>query len=233
MEYEQQLRHEIVAIGRRLYERGLVVAGDGNISARLPDDTILITPAGLCKADLTIDDPVVVDLDGRLLRAVNGRRPSSEQQLHLAVYRNRPDVLACVHAHPPTATAATLAGVSMTEPLLPEALLALGPVPTAPYARTGTVALGEAVTPLLPGSCAVLLSHHGAITFGWNLTTAFASMEQLEHCARILLSAHLFGGARPLPAAQIEEIAALRRQIVAAQEKEYEALAGEDRGSVR
>lgn len=207
---ERALRQTIVAVGRRLYERGLIVAGDGNISARLPDGSVLITPAGLCKAELAPDDIVVVSLEGELLRAAPGRRQSSEQRLHLHAYRHRPDVLACVHAHPPTAVAATLAGVSMAEPLLPEAVLALGPVPTAPYALTGTAAMGEAIEPLLPDSAAILLSHHGAITFGASLEQAFQRMEQVEHCAKILLSAHLFGGARPLSPERIAEIAALR-----------------------
>lgn len=207
---EQALRHEIVAVGRRLYEHGLIVAGDGNISARLPDGTVLITPAGLCKGDLTPEDLVVVSLEGELLRAAPGRRQSSEQLLHLYAYRHRPDILACVHAHPPTAVAATIAGISMAEPLLPEAILALGPIPTAPYALTGTAEMGRAIEDFLPGSAAILLSHHGAITFGNSPTQAYHRMDQVEHCARILLSAHLFGGARPLPPERVAELDALR-----------------------
>lgn len=209
---EQALRHEIVAIGRRLYDRGLIVAGDGNISARLPDGSVLITPAGMCKAELAPEDMVVVSLAGELLRAAPGRRQSTEQRLHLYAYRHRPELRACVHAHPPIAVAATLAGVGMVEPLLPEAILALGPVPTAPYALTGTAEMGAAIEALLPGSAAILLSHHGAITFGATPSAAFHRMEQLEHCAKILLSAHLFGGARPLSPARIAEIAALRER---------------------
>ncbi len=211
---EASLRSEIVAVGHRLYERGLIVAGDGNISVRLADNTILITPAGLSKGALQPDDLVVVTPEGALLCGASGRRPSSEQLIHLAVYRRRSDVLACVHAHPPTAVAATLAGVSLTEPFLPEAVLALGPVPTAPYARTGTVALSTALEPFIPDHNAILLAYHGALTYGATPTAAFDLMEQLEHCAKILLSAQLFGGAKPLPAAQIAEIVELRKQLM-------------------
>lgn len=211
---EAALREQIVDVGRRLYQRGLIVAGDGNISARLADDTILITPAGLSKGALHPDDLVVVTPDGALVRGAPDRRPSSEQLIHLAVFRLRPDVLVCVHAHPPTAVAATLAGVGMTEPLLPEALLALGPVPTAPYARTGTPALSAALEPFIPDHNAILLAYHGALTYGVTPGAAFELMEQLEHCAKILLSAHLFGGAKPLPAAQISEILELRKQLI-------------------
>jgi len=209
---ETTLRHEIVVVGRRLYAGGLIVAGDGNISARLPDGAVLITPAGLCKGELAPDDLVVVSLEGELLRAAPGRRQSTEQLLHLHAYRHRPELQACVHAHPPTAVAATLAGVGMDEPLLPEAILALGPVPTAPYALTGTAELGRAIEALLPGARAILLSHHGAISFGATPTEAFHRMEQVEHCAKILLAARLFGGARPLPPARVAEIDALRER---------------------
>jgi L-fuculose-phosphate aldolase len=212
---ETELRAEIVSIGRRLYERGLIVASDGNISARLADGTILITPAGLAKGALHPDDLVVVTPKGALIRGAPGRRPSSEQLIHLAVYQRRPAINACVHAHPPTAVAATLAGVSLAEPLLPEAILALGPVPTAPYARTGTAALSAAIDPFIADHSAILLAYHGALTYGATPTAAFDLMEQLEHCAKILLNAHLFGGARPLPAAQIAEIIALRKQWLA------------------
>lgn len=216
---ELALRAEIVQVGSRLYQRGLIAAGDGNVSARLPDGTILITPAGLCKGELTPEDLVVVDAEGRTLRAAPGRRPSSEQLLHLHVYRRRADIQACVHAHPPTAVALTLAGVSMEQPLLPEALLALGPVPTAPYARTGTAEMGQAVDPLLAQHETILLSHHGAITLAETPTAAYFRMEQLEHCARILHAAYQIGPIRPLPTPRIAELHALRAALRARPEE--------------
>jgi L-fuculose-phosphate aldolase len=212
---EAALRDEICQVGRRLYQRGLIAAGDGNISARLADDAVLITPAGLCKGELTPDDLVVVAMDGRLLRAAPGRRQSSEQLLHLHAYSRRPDVRAVVHAHPPTAVALTLAGVSMAEPLLPEALLALGPVPTAPYARTGTVELALAIDAVVADHDAMLLSHHGGLTLADTPTAAYFLMEQVEHCARIIHAAHLLGPIQRLPAERAEELHALRRQIKA------------------
>ena len=208
---EAALRAEMVLCGRLLYERGLIVAGDGNLSARLPDGSILITPAGLAKGMLNPEDLVVIDHDGQLIRGSPERQPSSERYLHLFVYRHRPDVMACVHAHPPTAVGATLAGVSLAEPILPEALIALGPIPTAPYARTGTTEMGAAIAPFVADHDAILLAYHGAITYGSSLLQAFHRMEQIEHCARTLLAAHLFGGARPLPPERIAELAEIRR----------------------
>lgn len=215
-EVEAALRAEMVLCGRLLYERGLIVAGDGNLSARLPDGTILMTPAGLAKGMLSVDDLVVVDLDGHLIRGAPGRQPSSERYLHLFVYRQRSDVMACVHAHPPTAVGATLAGVSLAEPLLPEALIALGPIPTAPYALTGTPEMGAAIAPFVADHEAILLAYHGALTYGATLMQAFHRMEQIEHCARTLLAAHLFGGARPLPPERLAELAEVRRAFRAA-----------------
>ncbi|NJO84148.1 MAG: class II aldolase/adducin family protein, partial [Blastochloris sp.] len=106
------------------------------------------------------------DRSGRQHDAQN-RQPSAlaRSLLHTMIYRSRPDVQAIVHAHPPTAIAATLAGVKMDAALLPEIYLALGPVPTAPYALMGTVELVNTVTPLLDSN-AILLSHHGAVTMG-------------------------------------------------------------------
>lgn len=205
---EAQLRATIVEVGRRLYNRGLIVAGDGNISARLDNDCILVTPAGLCKGELSPDDLVVVNGAGELQRAAPNRRSSSELLLHLHVYRRRPSVLACVHAHPPTAVALTLAGVSMAAPLLPEAMIALGPVPTAPYALTGTAEMGDAIDELVADHEAILLSHHGALTLGNTVNQAFARMEQVEHCAKILLAAHQLG---PVQALAPERIAELRQ----------------------
>jgi L-fuculose-phosphate aldolase len=210
---QDYLAAEIVRIGQLLYEQRLIVAGDGNISVRLDNDLILMTPAGLCKGMLTPDDMVVVDLDGHLVQSLKGRTQSTEQLLHLLVYKARPDVQAVVHAHPPTAVAATMAGVSMATELLPETVLTLGTIPTAPYALTGTPEVFESVAPFIQDHNAILLSHHGALTVGGNLQRAFMRMEQIEHAARILLAAHLFGGAQPLPGERLEQLRALREKL--------------------
>lgn len=207
------LAAEIVQVGAWLYQRGLIVAGDGNISARLPDGAILITPAGLGKGRLVPPDLVTITLDDTLLHSPRGHRPSSERLLHLLVYRARPDVQAIVHAHPPTAVAATLAGVSLAEEWLPETILTMGSVPTAPYALTGTAEMYEAVAPYIAAHDALLLSHHGALTMGHTPTQAFMLMEQLEHSARILLAARQFGTLHPLPPARIAELRALRERL--------------------
>lgn len=212
MSQEESLRAEIVRIGRMLYERGLIVAGDGNISVRLADGSILATPSGMCKGMLAPEDMVVVDLDGQPCREQQ-RRVSSEILLHLGAYRARPDVQSVVHAHPPVAVAATLAGVSLASCLLPETIITLGAVPTAPYAMTGTSEVSDSIAPFIEAHNAIMLSHHGAVTFGNNLMQAFWRMEQVEHTAKIVLAAHQFGGAQPLPAERIAQLDALRIKL--------------------
>jgi len=205
------LRQGIVRVGRLLYERGLIVAGDGNISARLSDELILTTPSGACKGMLDPADLVVVDLEGRVRG--EGGKPSTELQMHLAVYQNRPDVQAVVHAHPPTAVACTLAGVHLDQCVLPEAIITLGAVPTAPFALTGTREMYDALAPFLPYHNAILLTHHGALTVGRELMQAFHRMEQVEHSAKILMAAQQLGGARPLPAERLAQLDALRIKL--------------------
>jgi L-fuculose-phosphate aldolase len=208
---ERTLRNEIVKIGRLLYDRSLIVAGDGNISACLGDELVITTPSGACKGMLDPDDMVVVDRQGRVRSGT--RKPSTELHMHLAVYQHRPDVRAVVHAHPPTAVACTLAGVTMDECVLPEVILTLGAVPTAPFAMTGTQEMYDAISPLLPHHNAILLTHHGALTVGDTLMRAFMRMEQVEHTAKILLATHQLGGARPLPPERLAQLDQLRIKL--------------------
>ena len=191
---EEALRQEIVKAGRLLYDRGLIVARDGNISARLTEELVITTPSGACKGMLEPEDMVLVDMEGRVRGGKRG--PSTELQMHLAVYKQRPDVQAVVHAHPPIAIACTLAGVRMDECILPEVALTLGAVPTAPFAAAGTPEMYEAIAPLLPGHNAILLAYHGALTLGDSVMRAYMRMEQVEHTARILLAARQLGGPR-------------------------------------
>ncbi len=205
---DEALRSAICAVGQRLYVQRLIVAWDGNISVRLDDNHILTTPAGTCKGQLSPADLVVVDLEGNVVEG--DRRASSELKMHLAAYRARPDVRACVHAHPPTAVALTLAGLPLDARLLPELVLTLGSIPTAPYALTGTHEVPESLAPFLPHHNAILLSHHGALTLGTDVWQAFFRMEQVEHGARILHMAQQLGGAQPLSEERIRELERLR-----------------------
>lgn len=181
----------IVHCCRRLWQAGLIAGADGNVSVRLGRDLVLVTPRGLLKADLTPADLVPVDLAGHPLGGF--RKATSELDLHLRIYREREDVGAVVHAHPPIATGFAVAGEALPNDVLPELNLVLGEVPLVPYATPGTTAVGDQVAPLVAGREGVLLANHGAVTWGPDLLTAQIRMESLEHAARILLAARAAG----------------------------------------
>lgn len=185
------VRQEIVAVCRRLYEKGLIAGPDGNISVRLSAGSILITPAALSKVDVTTDDLVEVSMDG--VRISGYREPSSEVHLHVRLYTRRPDVQAVVHAHPPTATGFAVAGEGFESYVLPELVYQMGRVPLVPYATPGTPAVADAFEPFIAGHDAFLMANHGATTTGPSLLIAHQRMESVEHSARILLTARLLG----------------------------------------
>jgi L-fuculose-phosphate aldolase len=190
----------IVHVCRRLYERGLIAGPDGNVSVRLADGSILATPSGMSKVDVSVDDLVLVDGEGSVLDGA--RAPSSELGMHLRIYQRRADVSAVVHAHPPTATGFGVAGEAFVAPILPEVILQMGEVPLVPYATPGTDALADALEPFLAKHDAFLLANHGATTVGDTLDVAHQRMESLEHAARILLTARMLGKVNALSAAE-------------------------------
>jgi L-fuculose-phosphate aldolase len=206
---EGALRAEIAAVCRRLYERGLIAGQDGNVSARL-GDSLLVTPAGLSKVDVTPDSILTVALDGKLLGGDPSLRPSSELGMHLRIYARRPDVRAVVHAHPPVATGFGVAGEDLLAGVLPEIIFLTGGAPLVPYASPGTPAVGDALEPYLEKYDAWLLANHGVTTAGPSLTVAHQRMESLEHAARILLTARTLGRVNELSAVQVNELTAAR-----------------------
>ena len=193
---EGALRDGIVEVGRRLYARGYTASNDGNISVRLDASRLLMTPKGVCKGFMSPDMMCITDLDGRKL--AGERDPSSEMQMHLEVYRQRPDVAAVVHAHPPTATGFAVAGVPLDRAVLAEVVTTLGSVPIAEYATPSTRELPEAVRKYVRAHDGMLLANHGALTVGTDLFSAYYKMETIEHFAKISLVARMLGGERLL-----------------------------------
>ena len=199
---EAKLRMEIARVAHQIAQNGLSRSSDGNISVRLSDNRILITPAGAYKAWIEPHQIVQIDLDGNLCSHRSSRKPSSEYLMHLAVYRHRQDVKAVIHAHPPQAVALTLIGQPFPADLVPEGLIALGEVPTVPYARPGTAQMGEQLVPYLAGHDALLLDHHGSLTVGKTLEEALIKLERLEAIAQLWMLAQKVGEIIPLPQAE-------------------------------
>ena len=208
---EQALRQKIVTIGRRLFDRGLIVATDGNLSVRLGPKHVLITPAELGKADLTPSDLIVVDMDGRPARKAR-RRPSSELPMHLEVYRQVSAARAVIHAHPPFATALTVAGIPFPHDLLPETAATIGEVPVTELAMPGSDEDAAAIRPLIAEHCAILLRQHGSLTYGSTLDEACDHLERMEHAARIFWLARGLGQVQRLPPALVERLDSYRRR---------------------
>lgn len=182
---------QILDIGRRVYERGYVVSNDGNISARIDEKTILVTPSGVSKGRMTEDMLVVVDLDGHILEGK--RHPSSETPMHLEVYKLKPEVQAVVHAHAPIATAFAVANRPIIEPYCPEMIVGLGEVPVAPFGMPSTEEIPASIHGLLDGH-ALLLANHGVLTWGQTLDQAYDYLEQVEYAANLILNVERLGG---------------------------------------
>lgn len=209
---ETQIREAIVDLGRHLHTRQLLAAADGNISYRLSDSRILITPKGMNKARIRPSDLAVINLDNQIQHG----EPSSERLMHLEIYRRAPLARAIVHAHPPTAIAWSLARPHWSElptDALPEVILAAGRIPIAPYARPGTQAMGDVLAPFLPECRLMILARHGALCWGEDLDEAGNGIERLEQLAIILTQTELLGGAQPLDSSEIEALKRLRTQI--------------------
>ena len=208
---KHHLAQAVLQVGRLMYERQYIVATEGNISVRLNDDHILATPSGLCKGLLDESDLVVIDTSGRVVRG--HRRVSSEIKMHLAVYAERPDVRAVVHAHPPYAIACMLAGISFDRPVLAEQVVFMGRVPVAPYARPSTEAVPESIRPFIRQTDFVLLDNHGSLTVGTTVWDAYYKLEMLENAARMYYLASCQGPVRELPPEEVPELLKLREEV--------------------
>jgi L-fuculose-phosphate aldolase len=206
---ERKARELICEIGRRIYARGMVAANDGNITVKLAEDLFLCTPTGVSKGFMTPESLCLINGRGEVIDDA-ANRPSSEVKMHLRVYERRADVRAVVHAHPPYATCFAACETPLAEPVLTEAVVSLGCVPLAPYATPSTEEVPDSIEPYLPYFEAVLLSHHGALTWGTDLMSAWQRMESVEYYAMQLTRLRQMGGSHRIDAAQVEKLHALR-----------------------
>jgi len=204
---EQTARREIVRIGRLMYDRSYVVSSDGNISALLDDGRVVATPTMTCKGRMTEEALAITDISGKRL---SDQKPSSELAMHLLIYRERPDVKAVCHAHPPHGTAFAVAGLAIDQPILSEVILTLGCVPLASYGTPSTEELTEAMRPLVKHHNALLMANHGAVAYGADLWQAWDRLETLEHTAKIAILSRALGGSKNLPADAIEKLINVR-----------------------
>ncbi|MBP3901884.1 MAG: class II aldolase/adducin family protein [Blautia sp.] len=210
---EFEIKKQICDIGKRIYNRNMVAANDGNISVKLNDNEFLCTPTGVSKGFMTPEYICKVNAQGEVIQANPGFRPSSEIKMHMRVYAKRPDVGSVVHAHPVYATSFAIAGIPLTQPIMPEAVIALGCVPIAPYGTPSTMEIPDAVEPFLEHFDAVLLESHGALTWSTDLLAAYLKMESVEFYAQLLYQSKMLGGPKEFDKATVQRLYQIRRQM--------------------
>ncbi len=213
MASEYAIKVQMCEIGKRIYDRGMVASNDGNISVKVGEDRFLCTPTGVSKGFMTPEYICVVNAKGEVIEANEGFRPSSEIKMHMRVYKERPDVVSVVHAHPMYATGFAIAGIPLTTPIMPEAVIALGCVPIAEYGTPSTEEIPDAVSKYLQHYDAVLLANHGALAFSDSLLNAYHKMESVEFYAQLLFISKLLGGPKELTHEQVLRLYEIRRKF--------------------
>lgn len=212
MDRKLMIKQQIIDTAQQLHAKNMLAAADGNISYRLSDNEIFITPAGKSKAKIEPDDIATINLKNEILHGT----PSSERLMHLTIYQHCPQAKCVIHAHPATAIAWTIARPDLKElpsECLSELILAAGKVPIAPYARPGTQSMGDVLKPFLPACRIIILARHGALTWGEDLQETLNGMERLEHTADILLRATMLGGITNLPDEEVSILKNMREKI--------------------
>lgn len=209
MNRDREHAKQIVEIGKMIYRHDWVSATDGNLSMRLDKRRILATPSGIPKGFMNEDQMVIVDMDGNVLEG--NSKPSSELKMHLYVYKERPDVLAVIHAHPPITIACTIAGVSLARCVLPEVVVQYGGIPTAEYATPSTDEVPQSISKLVKKTDLLVLERHGTLTLGKTLMDAFLKLEKIEHTAQVTLAARQLGQVRTLNPEQVNKLKQLRK----------------------
>ena len=208
---EYEVKKNICEIGKRIYQNGFAAANDGNISVRINDKEIIITPTGVSKGYMTPDMLLKIDLNGNVISG--SMKPSSETKMHLKVYKERSDVKSVIHAHPPYATSFAIANIPLNKPIMPEAVISLGSVPIAEYGTPSTEEIPDAISKYLQKCDALLLQNHGALTYGVDLISAYFKMESLEFYAKLSFISESLGGARVLNCSEVDKLMEVRKKM--------------------
>lgn len=209
MKFSEQAIKDVLAVAKRLDEKGVLNAVEGNISVR-EGDFVYITPSGKNKAFLTEEMIAVLDMDGN---QVGGKyKASSEYKLHLHSYKVRPDIKGMVHAHPPYLTAYALCGKPIQSNAYPEMIVVYGTIEVAAYGRPGTDDIYCEVEPILKKENVLLLENHGAMAVGENVFEAMNVLEAAEASARILTLSGFVGKTKDLPEEECKALWQLHQQ---------------------
>jgi len=225
---EQEWREEIVRVCRLMHEKGYVTATDGNVSVRLSEDRVLSTPSGFSKGFLSPAQLVITDMEGKRVPsnepASRDLKPTSELLMHLEAYRQRPDIGAVIHAHPPICVALSIAGISLAKCLLPEVIVTLGLIPTTEYATPSSAEGPQVIRDLIVNHDALILRRHGTLTVGKDPFDAYLKLEKMEYAAYVTLILYQLGKETLLPPAEVAKLLRMRREKGLAREGEEEEI---------
>ena len=205
-------KEEICAVGRKLWQRAYVDGNGGNISYRLSDEAVLCTPTLVSKSDLKPEDMSLVDLDGNQL--AGGRPRTSEILLHLEIYKAVPEAKACVHCHPPHATAYAITGRVPPTCIIPEFEVFVGRVAVSPYETPGTKKFAETVIPFAKNHNTILLANHGIICWSDTVTHAEWYAEVLEtYCTTLLIASQLGSPITYIPPDKTNDLLNIKQKL--------------------
>jgi L-fuculose-phosphate aldolase len=215
---ETELREQICLVGQLMHRNEYIDGASGNISARLDNNAILMTPSGLAKGFMRPEQLIIVNMNGERVDTPNTAnehlRPTSEMAMHLECYQQRPDIQGVVHAHPPAAIALTISGHTFSECLLPEVVILLGIIPILPYASPASQENQQLIRDAVAQHDAMMLTYHGSLTVAKTLWDAYLRLENLEHSAKIIYTVNQLGGAKThLSTAQIGSLLAIRQRL--------------------
>ena len=203
----RSMHETVLAASKELNAHGLVEGSSGNLSARIDDRHVCMTPSSIPYDDMVLDDLVVVDLDGNVVEGDKG--PTSEKALHLACYRRYPEVGGVIHSHAVYATMFAVAREPIPAAIEEVAVYIGGDVPVADYVMTGTDELGEEIASHLGDRAAVLVANHGMVTVGPTLDKALHAARLVERTAQIVFGARMLGKVHDVPAENNENFASV------------------------
>ena len=207
-----EIKEEIIRVGKKLWERQYVDGNGGNISARLSSNYVICTPTLCSKADLTMDDFSLIDMENR---QIIGTRPqSSEMLLHLEIYKTVPIANAVIHCHPPYATAHAIAGVVPPGNLVPEQEVFVGPLALTPYETPGTMEFARTILPIVKQHNTILLANHGVVCWADTVTHAEWYVEVVDtYCKTVMIASQLKSPLPEIPPDKIADLLAIKRRL--------------------
>jgi len=208
----QTLKKLICDIGRRIWEKGYVDGNGGNITIRVGDNLVLCTPTLISKGFMTPEEICLIDLDGKQLAGT--RKRTSEAMTHLAIMKRQPHAKACIHAHPPHATAFAVAAVRPPTCMIPEAEVFLGEIGYAKYQTPGTPAVAEEVGQVAVDHYSVIMENHGVIVWGKDVEDAYWKLENTDaYCQTVWIASQLGGSLHSIGAEKLRDLITLRKSL--------------------